>query len=148
MNRDQIPPGTVEKTHRFRKGTWAFKLKRLPSIIPLKYKYLYFVCRNIKSEGVEYLENFSPIVQLSTIFIELTMILSTNCHTKYVDCTIVFAQVNLKEDIYIEPTRGFGGAYVFSKVLRIIRGIYGILQSPQTLFDKLLVGLLEHGSIQ
>ena len=148
MNHNDIHTVPGVKPRRVLKGTWAFKLKRLPSIIPLKYKYLYFVCRNIKSEGVEYLENYSPIVQWSTVFIELTMILSTNCHTKYVDCTIVFAQVNLKEDIYIEPTRGFGGAYVFSKVLRIIRGIYGILQSPQTLFDKLLVGLLEHGSIQ
>ena len=41
VNCNNIPTGPDGKHRRVIKGTWAFKLKRLPDGSPLKYKAIY-----------------------------------------------------------------------------------------------------------
>ena len=60
------------------------------------------------------------------------MIIPTNYHNKQVDYTNAFSQAYLKEEVHIDPPCGFGGYDGISKVLRLIKGIYGIFQPPKT----------------
>ena len=80
-----IPNGPDGKPRRVLKGTWVFKLKRLTDGSPLKYKAGYCVRGNMQKEGVNYFETYAPVVQWSTIWLVLTMILSNGWSTKQVD---------------------------------------------------------------
>ena len=60
VNYNGIPPGPDGNPHRVIKGTWTFKLKRLPDNTPLKYKSYYCVRGDIQKSGVEYFENYDP----------------------------------------------------------------------------------------
>ena len=55
--------------------TWDFKLKRLPDGSPLKYKAMYCVRGDKEMAGVNYFENYAPVVQWSTIRLVLTTVL-------------------------------------------------------------------------
>ena len=130
------------------KGTWAFKLKRLPDGTPHKFKARYCVRGDLQREGVDYFETYAPVVQWSTVRLLLTLILSNNWTTKQVDYTNAFAQAELKEEVYIEPPRGFGRKDKLDKVLKLRMSLYGLKQAPKTFFDKLKAGLLERGFTQ
>jgi len=149
VDRDSIPvdPSTG-KPRRVLRGTWAFKLKRLPDGSPLKYKARYCVRGDLQTEGVDFFETYAPVVQWSSVRLALTMILSHGWHTRQVDYTNAFAQATLKEEVYIEPPRGFGCKDGLKKALRLIKSLYGLRQAPKTFFDKLQAGLLERGFIQ
>ena len=143
VNRHDIPPGLYGKPQHFINGDWALKLKFLSNGSTIKYKSCYCVRGDIKTAGVEYFKTYAPVVQWSTVCIALTIIISNNWNTKQLYYTNAFDQEDLKEEVYIDPPLGFGGSYGISNVLRLITILYGIWQSPKTLFDKLRCGLLE-----
>ena len=76
------------------------------------------------------------------------MILPNNWRTKQVDYTNVFSCEYFKEEVYIYPPCGFWGSDGITKVLRLIKSIYGILRLPKKFFDKFQYGLLEWVFIQ
>ena len=59
-----------------------------------------------------------------------------------------FAQVKLKEDVYIESPRGFGRKNKQDKVLKLNSSLYGLWQAPKTFFEKLREYSKERGFIQ
>jgi hypothetical protein len=143
--RASVPNGPDGKSRRVLKGTWVFKLKRLPDGSPLKHKARYCVRGDMQKEGIDYFETYAPVVQWSTIRLVLTMILSNEWSTKQVDYTNAFAQAEIQEEVYIDPPKGFGGADGIHKVLRLLKSLYGLKQAPKTFFDKLKAGLEERG---
>ena len=54
----------------------------------------------------------------------------------------------MKEEVYIDPPRVFILSDGISKVLILIKGLYGLSRSPKTFFDELQAGLLEKDFIQ
>ena len=129
------------------KGTWAFKLKRLPDGSPSKFKARYCVRGDLQREGIDYFETYAPVVQWSTVRLLLTLILSNNWTTKQVDYTNAFAQATLNEEVYIESPRGFSRGDG-KGVLKLNNSLYGLKQAPKTFFDKLRDGLIERGFTQ
>ena len=110
VKHNDIPPGPDKKDLSVLKGTWEFKLKRLPDGSTLKYKACYYVPGDLQIAGVEYFETYNPVVQWSTVHLALTMIFSINWHTKQVDYTNAFYQEDVKKQVYIYPSCGFGGS--------------------------------------
>jgi hypothetical protein len=49
------------------KGTWAFKLKRLPDGTAYRYKARFCARGDLQKEGVDFFETYAPVVQWSTI---------------------------------------------------------------------------------
>ena len=123
-------------------------MKRSPDGSPLKFKARYCVRGDLQREGVDYFETYAPVVQWSTVRLLLTMVLSKGWQTKQVDYTNAFAQATLKEEVYIEPPRGFGRKDKQDMVLKLINSLYGLKQAPKTFFEKLCDGLLERGFTQ
>ena len=140
--RSEIPLDSKERQRKILKSTWAFKLKRLPDGTPLKYKARFCVRGDMQTHGVDYFETYAPVVQWSTVRLLLTLTLSENWSTRQVDYTNAFAQADIKEDIYVEPPKGFAGRDGKDKVLLLLKSLYGIKQAPKTFFDELSAGLL------
>jgi Reverse transcriptase (RNA-dependent DNA polymerase). len=143
INRKDVPNG-----HKILKGTWAFKLKRLPDGTLLKYKARYCCRGDMQTEGIDYFDTYAPVVQWSTVRLVLTLALKNGWSTRQVDYTNAFAQADLQEEVYIEPPCGFSGQDGLDKVLKLRKSLYGLKQAPKTFFDKLRAGLLECGFIQ
>jgi hypothetical protein len=49
------------------KGTWVFKLKRLPDGTPYRYKARFCARGDMQTQGVDFFETYAPVVQWSTI---------------------------------------------------------------------------------
>jgi hypothetical protein len=130
------------------KGTWAFKLKRLPDGTPYRYKARFCARGDMQTEGVDFFETYAPVVQWSTIRLLLSIVLTEGWTTRQVDYTNAFAQAELKEEVYVECPRLFGPKSGQDKVLRLHKSLYGLRQAPRTFFEKLRAGLLERGWTQ
>ena len=146
--RSKVPTTSDGKRRSILRGTWAFKLKRLPDGSPSKFKARYCVRGDLQREGIDYFETYAPVVQWSTVRLLLTMILTNRWTTKQVDYTNAFAQADLKEEVYIEQPKGFARKDKLDMVLKLIKSLYGLKQAPKTFFEKLKAGLLERGFIQ
>jgi Reverse transcriptase (RNA-dependent DNA polymerase) len=127
------------------KGTWAFKLKRLPDGTPYRYKARFCARGDMQTEGVDFFETYAPVVQWSTIRLLLSTVLTEGWTTQQVDYTNAFAQAELHEEVYVECPRLFAPKSGLSKVLRLRKSLYGLRQAPRTFFEKLRSGLLERG---
>jgi hypothetical protein len=130
------------------KSTWVFKLKRLPDGTPLKFKARSCVRGDLQREGVDFFETYAPVCQWSTVRIILTMVLHNGWATKQVDYTNSFAQVEMKETVYIEAPKLFGPKSGKDLVLLLSKSLYGLKQAPRTFYEKLRDGLLERGFTQ
>jgi len=130
------------------KGTWAFKLKRLPDGTAYRHKARFCARGDMQIEGVDFFETYAPVVHWSTIRLLLSTVLTEGWTTRQVDYTNAFAQAELKEDVYVECPRLFGPASGTDKVLHLQKSFYGLRQAPRTFFEKLKAGLLERGWIQ
>ena len=131
MNRNYIPPGTDGKPFLVIKVNWAFKLKCLPDGIDLNYKAHYCVSGDFQTAGVDYFKTYDTVVQWSDLRLVLTIILTTNWYTKPVDYNNSFSQVDLKEEIFIYPPRGFGGSDGISKILDSSKVSMGFFSPPK-----------------
>jgi hypothetical protein len=83
----RIDQSAVPAGRKILKGTWAFKLKRLPDGTPLKYKARYCCRGDMQTEGVDYFDTYAPVVQWSTIRLILTLALKHGWSTRQVDYT-------------------------------------------------------------
>ena len=147
MFRKNVPPTSTGDRRPILKGTWVFKLKRLPDGTPSKFKARYCVRGDLQKEGIDYFETYAPVVQWSTVRLILTLILAKGWVTKQVDYTNAFAQAVLKEEVYIEAPRGFARSDG-KDVLKLNNSLYGLKQAPKTFYEKLRDGLLERGFVQ
>ena len=147
LNRSDVPSFNGKK-RTVLGGTWAFKLKRLPDGTPLKFKARYCVRGDRQTHGIDYFETYAPVVQWSTVRLLLTLVLSKNWVTKQVDYTNAFAQATLKEEVYIDPPKGFHFGDGKDKVLKLIKSLYGLKQAPLQFYEKLSEGLIERGFTQ
>jgi hypothetical protein len=145
VDRASVPRNADGSARKILKGTWAFKLKRLPDGTPLKYKARYCCRGDMQTEGVDYFDTYAPVIQWSTIRLVLTLALKHRWSTRQVDYTNAFAQADIQEEVYIEPPRGFTGKDGLDKVLKLCKSLYGLKQAPKTFFDKLRAGLIERG---
>ena len=149
MPRASVPKMPDGSARFVLKGTWAFKLKRLPDGKPSKFKARYCCRGDMQREGVDFFETYAPVVQWSTVRMLLTMVLSKGWTTKQVDYTNAFAQADLADEVYLEQPRGFSAVRNHvDNVLKLRKSLYGLRQAPRTFFEKLKAGLLERGFTQ
>jgi hypothetical protein len=127
------------------KGTWAFKLKRLPDGTAYRHKARFCARGDLQKEGVDFFETYAPVVQWSTIRLLLSTVLTEGWTTRQVDYTNAFAQAELKEEVYVEYPRMFGSKTGSGRVLHLLKSLYGLRQAPRTFFEKLKAGLEERG---
>ena len=143
--RSSIPKDKSGKVRVVLPGTWAFKLKRLPDGSPYRYKARYCVRGDKQKAGIDFFETYAPVVQWSTVRLLLTLVLSKGWCTRQVDYTNAFVQADLKEEVYIEPPRGFQRKDGKDLILKLFKSLYGLRQAPKSFFTKISEGLMERG---
>ena len=76
------------------------------------------------------------------------MVLAKEWTTRQVDYTNAFAQADIKEEVFVEQSKGFQHKAKLDMVLKLFKSLYGLKQAPKSFYDKILEGLQERGFIQ
>jgi hypothetical protein len=109
----------------------------LPDGTPSKFRARFCVVGDLQQEVVAFFETYAPVYQWSTVRIIMTMVLHNGWATKQVNYTNAFAQVEMKETLYIEAPKLFGpksGKYV---VILLLKSLYGLKQARKKFYEKL-----------
>ena len=114
-------------------GTWAFKCKRFPDGLIKKLKARFCVRGDKQKEDIDFIKEgtYAPVVNWSAVRLLLILSILLNLSTKQFDYTAAFVQAPIKENVFVEPPRGFPQR---GKVLKFKRSLYGLKQSPRNFF--------------
>ena len=147
LKRSSLPEGA-----NILPSTWAFKIKRYPDSCFRKFKAHFCVRGDKQIEGVEYEDNYAPVVSWTAVRMLMRIALKEGWKSRQVDYANAFVQADIKEDVYIALPPGFrcSDQTCDSKelVMKLNRSLYGLVQAPLHWFNKLKEGLNKHGFTQ
>jgi hypothetical protein len=132
-----VPRSSVPATHKVLSSTWAFRLKRFPDGLVKKFKARLCVRGDQQTEGIDFFETWSPVVQWTTVRTMMILAANQNLVTAQADITAAFVHAQLQpgEQIYIHQPMGFKRGD--NMVLRLKRSVYGLKQAPRYFFKYL-----------
>jgi hypothetical protein len=87
--------------HHVLKSTWAFKLMWLPDGTLYLHKFRFCVCGDLQIAGIDFFENYTPVVQWSKICLLLFTVLAEGWNTQHVDYTNAFSHAEIHEEVYV-----------------------------------------------
>jgi hypothetical protein len=121
---------------------WIFKIKNNPDGSVARYKAR-LVAKDYSQEyGIDYNETFSPVVKYTTLRTLFSIAAARGMKTKQMDVKTAFLHGDLDEEIYMKMPEGFGNQ---SKICKLVKGLYGLKQSPRQWNKKLNDYLLDVG---
>ena len=82
-------------------------------------------------KGVNYTEMFSSAAKMPTVHLILANTAEKDWAIKHVDVKSTYLNAPLKETVYMQPPRGVLKAGQEGKVLRLLKGLYGLKQAGQ-----------------
>ena len=108
---------------------WIFKRKIKPDGTIDKYKARLGVKRYRQKEGLDYFDTYSSVTRVTYIrmLIELAAVHDLKIHQ--IDVKTVFLNGELKEEIYMEQPEGFIVPGREKKVYRLVKSLYGLMQT-------------------
>jgi len=96
-------------------------------------------------EGVDYTEQYVPVVQWSTVRAMLILTVREKLHTRLVDSTNAFAQAKLKETVYVKLPQTYESTNGSDIILKLNKLLYGLVQVPLCWYTHLREGLIAEG---
>jgi hypothetical protein len=128
------------------KTVWSFKRKRSPDGTITKHKARLCAHGGMQVEGVHFWDTYSPVVQMTTVRILLTLSLLLRLQSRSIDFTLAFTQAPIDVPTYLDLPMGFsvdGDSSEF--VLELKKTLYGLRQAGLNWFDTLREHLLSTG---
>ena len=135
----KIPKNEMPKDRRCVKCKWVFKIKRNGV-----HRARLVACGYSQVPGVDYTDNFAPVINDITFRILLIVVLLFGFETKIVDVETAFLHGELEEDIYMECPPGLEGCGK-EDCLRLNKSIYGLVQGARQFWKKLVEILTDGG---
>ena len=89
-----------------------------------------------QKEGIDFTENFSPIVKMSSIKVILGLVATLDLECELLDVKTTFLHGDLKEEIYIEQPNGFKERGKENLVCKLKKSLYGLKQVPCQWYKK------------
>ena len=89
------------------KSIWYFKQKRKPDAEMLKHKSQLCAHGGMQKLGDSYWETYSPVVNMLSVCLILSISKTHNLNSKYIDFVLVFPQSDLEEYIWMKLPIGF-----------------------------------------
>ena len=84
------------------KSKWVFKIKRNET-----YRARLVACGYSQIPGVDFAENYSPVINDVTFRIMLVMMMMKNWDAKIIDIVTVFLEGDLDEEIFMKIPEGY-----------------------------------------
>ena len=97
-----------------------------------------------QTEGVDFLETFSPVVKPATIRLVLALASMKHWPIHQLDVNNAFLHGDLSEDVYMTLPPGFISPQP-NQCCKLLKSLYGLRQSSRMWYDKLSHLLLSHG---
>ena len=107
----------------------VLKIKRGPDGEIKSYRVRIVAGGHRQVEGVNYMETFSLAAKMPTVCLVLANAAELNWEIKHVDVKSAYLNAPLKEMVYMCPPCGVLKAGQEGKVLRLLKGLYGLKQA-------------------
>ena len=115
---------------------WIYKIKRNSNGSISRFKARLVAKGFHLSPSIDFHDKFSPVVQLTTIHIILTIVVHQNWHIHQLDVNNAFLQGSLTDDVYIQEPQGFVDAQRPTYVFKLHKALYGLRQAPRAWFQE------------
>eukprot|EP00873_Tetraselmis_striata_P042413 jgi/Tetstr1/462677/TSEL_007643.t1 len=126
---------------------WVFKVKYNAdgSIARFKARLVVQGCR--QRHGIDYAETFAPTVKFTTIRVLFAIAVQYGWNIHQVDVDTAFLYAPVEEEIYMRPPPGYEqyDAKGRPMVLRLLKSLYGLKQSPRNWHNTLHKFLVCYG---
>ena len=139
----KVPRGGQTAERRLVGCKWVFKLKRNGV-----YRARLVAKGFSQIPGVDFTENFSPVVNDVTFRLVLTRMIIEGLHAKVVDIDNAFLNGDLDHEIYMNIPDGYKeciGETDKGDALRLYKSIYGLVQAARQFWKKITDKLKESG---
>ena len=135
------------------KAIWSFKRKRRPDGTLVKHKARLCAHGGMQQWGDNYWETYSPVVNMLSVRLLLSLAKIYNLDSKAIDFVLAFPQADLDVDIWMYLPIGFqvdGQTEADSDrryILKLNKNLYGLKQASYNWFEKLKEGLTSRGFV-
>ena len=116
---------------------WVYKTKFKSDGAIEKFKARLVAKGFNQKEGVDYENNFSPIIKMNTFRIILYLAASLGWHIHQIDVKNVFLNRDLYQEIYMDQALGFVDQQHPNLVCRLKKSLYGLKQEPWAWNEKI-----------
>ncbi len=135
----------IPSNHRCIKCKWVFKIKRNGV-----FRARLVACGYSQIPGVDFSENFSPVVHDITFRLLIKVMILCGYSAKIADVETAFLHGRLEEEIYMDcppgmTEVGLGDVDHMKDALLLLQSIYGTVQSARQYFKKAVCILKEIG---
>ena len=113
------------------KSKWVFRVKKNERGEIEKYKARVVAKGYSQVEGVDYDQTFSPTVRFESIRQMVALGASRGLEMHQMDVTTAFLYAPLDEEVYMEQPEGTVVPGEEGKVMRLLKCLYGLKQSPR-----------------
>ena len=113
------------------KSKWVLKVKTDAKGRIEKYKARVVAKGYNQVEGVDYDQTFSPTIRFESIRQMVALRTAKNMEMHLMDVTTTFLYAPLEEEVYMEQPEGTVLPGNEGKVMRLLKCLYGLKQSPR-----------------
>ncbi len=125
---------------------WSFKRKRAPDGTIIKHKARLCAHGGMQIEGEHFWETYSPVVQMTTVRLLLTLSLLLTLKSRSIDFTLAFTQAPIDVETYIKLPVGFTVEGANEEyVLELKKTLYGLKQAGLNWYETLREHLFSLG---
>ncbi|CAI7756646.1 unnamed protein product, partial [Closterium sp. NIES-53] len=137
---DEVPPPGANIVD----GMWIFRVKRPPGSPPV-FKTCYVARGLSQRQGVDYFQNFSPTLKMTTLRVLLHVAAQRDYELHCLDFSTAFLQGSLHEEIWLRRPPGFTESFPAGTQWSLRRPVYGLCQAPREWHDTLRTTLAALG---